>query len=77
MSDNGFHSGLGLCPTTPNKDMAAFDALPPMVRARLREAPVKVASEPLLKFWRSDIGDATARHAALIDGLDQKLGQYA
>lgn len=77
MRDNAFHTGLGLCPTTPDKDMTAYDALPPMVRARLREAPVKVASEPLLKFWRSDIGDASARHAALINGLDQKLGRAA
>ena len=33
MRDNAFHTGLGLCPTTPDKDMAAYDALPPMVRA--------------------------------------------
>lgn len=74
MSGNTFRTGLGVCPTTPQKDMAAYDALPPMVRARLRDAPCNVASQPLLAFWRSDIGDAAGRHAALCVALDTKLG---
>lgn len=78
MSENGFNAlGLGVCPTTPEREMAAFDALPPLVRARLREAPIQVASEPLLRFWRSDLGDASARHQALLQGLDRKLGAAA
>jgi len=76
MSENTFNGhNLGVCPTTPERDMAAFDALPPLVRARLREAPVSVAAEPLLRFWRSDIGDAVARHDAMLAGLDRKLGR--
>ncbi|SPU55896.1 Uncharacterised protein [Brevundimonas vesicularis] len=80
MSGNTFRTGLGVCPTTPQKDMAAFDALPPMVRARLRDAPCNVASEPLLRFWRSDIGDASERHDALLAKLaklDSGLGRIA
>lgn len=78
MSRNDFNAlGLGVCPTTVAQDMAAFDALPPMVRARLRDAPVSVASEPLLRFWRSNIGDAAVRHDALLAGLDRKLGEVA
>ena len=74
MSANGFNGwGLGVCPTTPEADMAAFDALPPAVRARLRDAPVPIASQPLLAFWRSDVGDAGSRHAALCETLDAKL----
>lgn len=76
MTDNGFN-GLGLkaLPTTAAMDMAAFDDLPPLVRARLRDAPVKVASAPLLRFWRSDRGDARMRHDAIIAALDHRLGQ--
>ncbi|MCG2662885.1 DUF6525 family protein [Brevundimonas sp.] len=78
MSDNGFNRlGLGVCPTTPDADMAAFDALPPLVRARLRDAPIKVASAPLLRFWRSDVGDAAARHQALISALDSRISEIA
>ncbi len=78
MSANGFNGwGLGVCPTTAEADMAAFDALPPAVRARLREAPVQIASEPLLAFWRSDVADARTRHAVLCATLDAKLGDRA
>lgn len=74
--DNGFNAlGLGVFPTTPGAEMAAFDALPPLVQARLREAPVKVATGPLLAFWTSDRGTARQRHEALLDALDRKLGR--
>lgn len=57
-------------PVSQGADMAAYDQLPPAVRARLASAPVNVAAGPLLRFWRSDLGDCVARHAALISALD-------
>lgn len=62
--------GGRLYPVAPADDLAAYDQLPPAVRARVASAPVNVAAGPLLRFWRSDLGDCVARHAALISALD-------
>ncbi|WP_438852636.1 DUF6525 family protein [Brevundimonas nasdae] len=78
MRDNGFN-GLGLkaYPTTVAAEMAAYDALPPMVRARLRDAPVKVATGPIIQFWRCGPGEALERHDAILQTLDHAFSRVA
>lgn len=62
--------GMKTLPTTPEAEMAAFDALPPPIRARLRAAPIKLASAPLRDFWLEGPGDCRQRFAALGEALD-------
>ena len=62
--------GGRLYPVAPGDDLAAYDQLPPEVRAKVASAPINVAAGPLLKFWLSDHGDCIGRHAVLISVLD-------
>lgn len=43
--------GLGIYGTNAHADMAAYDQLPPELRAMLRESPVEFAAEPVLEAW--------------------------
>lgn len=63
--------GMMTLPSTPQAEMAAFDDLPPPIRARVREAPLKLASAPLRQFWIEGPGDCRQRFAALNAALDE------
>lgn len=74
MSGNGrARRSMGAYPVSGDVDMAAFDALPPPVRGRLRDAPVNVAAVPLRDFWMSGCGGEGQRIAAIQRALDAAL----
>lgn len=53
--------------TSQVADLDHFDALPPPVRAAVREATVNLAAEPLLDFWlNEDRLDCMERMEALL-----------
>lgn len=43
----GTVAGAVVIASSPQEDMAAFDRLPPSVRARLRDMPVKISAEQM------------------------------
>lgn len=56
-----------------SEDLAAFDALPPPIRQAVAEAPIKLASGPLLAFWRDEAGetglDCVERLGAILNAV--------
>lgn len=59
-------------------DLAAFDDLPPIVRARLRAAPIDLAAIPLRRFWMAEpAACGPERQAAILRALDQHFPEMA
>lgn len=61
MSNDTITRGLKAKETTHHADMAAFDELPPELRAVTRNMPIKMACEPPLKVIRR-LGNGIVPH---------------
>lgn len=71
-------SRLKVYPATGEADLAAYDDLPPAVRARLRSAPVEVAAIPLRRFWNAEPAPrGPERQAAILRALDEHFPELA
>lgn len=69
---------LKVYPASGAADLAAYDDLPPAVRAKLRLAPRPVAAIPLRDFWTAEpAARGPERQAALLRALDQKFPELA
>ncbi|MGX1801851.1 DUF6525 family protein [Brevundimonas naejangsanensis] len=65
-------------PATGAADLAAYDDLPPAVRAKVRAADAPVAAIPLRRFWTAEPGArGAAREAALLRALDLRFPEVA
>lgn len=65
-------------PASGPADLAAYDDLPPAVRAKVRLAPTPVAAIPLRNFWMAEPAPCGAeRQAALLRALDQHFPELA
>lgn len=65
-------------PATGAADLAAYDDLPPAVRARLRAAPIEIAAIPLRRFWTAEPASrGPERQAAILRALDQHIPELA
>lgn len=65
-------------PATGAADLAAFDDLPPAVRAKLRAAPIDLAAIPLRRFWTAEpAARGPERQAAILRALDQQFPELA
>jgi len=58
---------LKVWPASAVDEMAAFDALPVEIRARLRDLPVSVAAVPLLRAVRAGDPERLRRACAQLD----------
>jgi hypothetical protein len=63
-ADGGNAHASGLA-TTAARDLAAYDALPPRLRALLRRMPDNVAAEAVLQAFIDDSGDENELAALL------------
>lgn len=69
---------LKVYPATGAADLAAYDELPPAVRAKVRSAATPVAAIPLRRFWTAEPGARGAeREAALLRALDLHFPELA
>lgn len=65
-------------PASGPADLAAYDDLPPAVRAKVRLAPAPVAAIPLRNFWMAEpAARGPERQAALLRALDQHFPELA
>ena len=59
--------------TSAEADLAAYEELPAAIRAAIRDAPQKIACEPLLAFWRGEGAgelDVRERFVAILTALE-------
>lgn len=69
---------LKVYPATGAADLAAYDDLPPAVRAQLREGSVELAAIPLQRFWTAEpAARGPEREAAILRAIDQRISELA